>query len=60
MREATGALVLALRSPDGSFTTNPTGDTVVQSNDVVIAVGTADDFERLAAYADPTAKPSTR
>lgn len=60
MREATGALVLALRSPDGSFTTNPTGDTVVQSNDVVIAVGTAEDFERLAAYADPTAKPSTR
>ena len=29
LREASGALVLALRSPDGTFTTNPTGNTVL-------------------------------
>lgn len=53
VREASGALVLALRSPDGQFTTNPTGDTVIGHDHVIIAVGTATDFERLTAYARP-------
>jgi len=53
LREESGALVLALRSPDGSFTTNPTGDTVIRHDDVIIAVGTTEDFERLANYATP-------
>lgn len=62
MRETSGALVLALRSPDGSFTTNPTGDTVIRCHDVIIAVGTTADFERLAAYASihPTTDPRSR
>ena len=53
LREASGALVLALRSSDGSFTTNPTGDTVLSEDHVIIAVGTTEDFERLAVYARP-------
>lgn len=52
-REQSGALVLALRSPDGTFSTNPTGDTVLEPHHVIIAIGTDEDFERLAAYANP-------
>ena len=47
LREASGALVLALRSPDGVFTTNPTDDTHIQPHHIIIAVGTADDLRRL-------------
>ena len=53
LREMSGALVMALRSPDGSFTTNPTGDTVIGHRHVLIAVGTSEDFERLVAYTTP-------
>jgi len=53
LREISGALVLALRSPDGSFTTIPTGDTVLGPHHVVIAIGTAEDFARLVDYASP-------
>jgi voltage-gated potassium channel len=48
IRERSGVLVLAIREPDGTFTTNPTGDTIIEPKQVVIAVGTNDDFERLA------------
>lgn len=47
LREATGALVLALRSPAGVFTTNPTGDTPIGARHVIIAVGTGEDLQRL-------------
>ena len=55
VREASGALVLALRSPDGAFTTNPTGDTVLGQHHVIIAIGTAEDFVRLAEAVLPQA-----
>ena len=55
VREASGALVLALRSPDGTFTTNPTGDTVLGPHHVIIAIGTAEDFARLAESIRPAA-----
>lgn len=48
LREASGALVLALRSPEGVFTTNPTGDTRIEPHHIIIAVGTDDDLGRLA------------
>jgi voltage-gated potassium channel len=47
IRERSGALILALRDPDGSFTTNPTGDTVIDPGHVIIAVGTERDFKLL-------------
>jgi len=51
LREESGALVLALRAPGGSFTTNPTGDTRLQPDHVIIAVGTDEDFARLTKFA---------
>ena len=53
LREASGALVLALRSPDGTFTTNPTGDTVLGPHHVIIGIGTTEDFARLAEAVQP-------
>jgi voltage-gated potassium channel len=47
IRERSGVLVLALREVDGTFTTNPTGDTLIEPKQVIIAVGTDDDFSRL-------------
>lgn len=55
LREESGALVLALRAPGGSFATNPTGDTRLQPDHVIIAVGTDEDFARLAKFAAPHA-----
>lgn len=48
LREISGALVLALRTPEGTFITNPRGDTPLRARHVVIAVGTDRDFDRLA------------
>ena len=42
-----GALVLALRTADGSFVTNPSAATELQTGQVLIAVGTAHDLHRL-------------
>jgi voltage-gated potassium channel len=50
LREESGALVLALRAPGGSFATNPTGDTRLDPGHVIIAVGTEEDFVRLTKF----------
>ena len=55
VRETSGALVLAMRSPDGTFTTNPTGDTLLEPHHVIIAIGTAEDFARLTESIRPVA-----
>ncbi len=47
IRARTGALVLALRNRDGSFTTNPQIDTIVAADQVLIAVGTVDQLHQL-------------
>jgi voltage-gated potassium channel len=49
LREESGALLLAVRSPEGEFTTNPRGDTVIEPHHVIIAVGTDEDLARLGA-----------
>ena len=49
LHDRTGALVLAIRRPDGTFVTNPTAEIVMQPGDVLISVGTA---EQLAALAE--------
>jgi voltage-gated potassium channel len=51
LRQKTGVLVLALRRVDGTFTTNPDPDTVIEPHQVIIAVGTDDDLEGLMALA---------
>lgn len=50
VRDRTGALVLALRHPDGSFTTNPDPDERIEAGDVLIAVGTAAQLADLEAF----------
>ncbi|HYN34012.1 MAG TPA: potassium channel protein [Ilumatobacteraceae bacterium] len=47
LRKTTGVLILALRRVDGSFTTNPDPDLVIEPHEVLIAVGTDNDIARL-------------
>ncbi len=54
LRDRTGALVLAIRRPDGMFVTNPSPEDVIEAGDVLISVGTA---EQLAALAEFAARP---
>jgi voltage-gated potassium channel len=50
LRDRTGALVLALREPDGTFRTNPTPDAVMEAGQVIIAIGTQAELESLTSY----------
>ncbi len=51
LRDRTGALVLAIRRPDGSFLTNPSPEDIIEAGDVLISVGTAEQLEALVAFA---------
>jgi len=51
LRDRTGALVLALRDPDGQFRTNPRSDTRIEPGEVIIAIGTPAELESLAELA---------
>lgn len=53
IRDRTGALVLALRGPDGSFKTNPDPDTVLVAGEVIIAIGTKVQHAALDAAVAP-------
>jgi len=47
LRQESGALVLAIRSPDGAFITNPDPDMTIEPHHVIIAVGTEVDLKTL-------------
>jgi voltage-gated potassium channel len=47
IRHETGALVVALRKPDGSFDTTPEPDTPFEVGDVLIGVGSPDEIQAL-------------
>jgi voltage-gated potassium channel len=49
LRDRTGALVLALRSPGGEFVTNPDPDHVIGDDQVLIAIGTRAELSALEA-----------
>lgn len=49
LRDRTGALVLAVRREDGTFATNPSPDTVIEAGQVLIAIGTGDELQAVAA-----------
>ena len=51
LRDRTGALVLALRDPDGSFRTNPRSDTRIEPGEVIIAIGTQAELDALVELA---------
>jgi voltage-gated potassium channel len=48
IRDRTGALVLAIRRPDGSFVTNPDPETAIERDVVLITVGTREQQAALA------------
>jgi K+/H+ antiporter YhaU regulatory subunit KhtT len=50
---ATGALIVALRKPDGTFDTTPGADARLDAGDVVIAVGTAAELKSLEEMFQP-------
>ena len=41
LHDRTGALILAIRRPDGSFVTNPSPEVTIEAGDILIGVGTA-------------------
>jgi voltage-gated potassium channel len=47
IRHATGALVIAVQTPDGRFDATPSPDTALEVGDVVIAVGTVAELQEL-------------
>ncbi len=47
LRERANVLVLAVRLADGTFVTNPDPASTLEPQQVIIAVGTADDLDRL-------------
>lgn len=50
LRQHTNVLVLAVRTPDGTFVANPQPDLELDAGDVIIAVGTGEDLQRLVTY----------
>jgi voltage-gated potassium channel len=48
LRDRTGALVLAIRRPDGTFLTNPSPEAPIEAGDVLISVGTEEQLGALA------------
>ena len=52
IRDRTGALVLALRQEDGTFTTNPPPETEISPGHILIAIGTENQLEALCDIAD--------
>ena len=50
LRDRTGALVLAVCDPDGTFRTNPPPDLVIQAGQVVIAIGTQVELAALSDF----------
>jgi voltage-gated potassium channel len=50
VRDRTGALVLAIRRPDGTFITNPSTEDAIEAGDVLISVGTAEQLGSLAEF----------
>jgi len=51
---AGSAIIAALRRPEGGLVPQPSGDTVLQPGDVLIAIGTARTMDRLEALFAPT------
>jgi voltage-gated potassium channel len=51
VHDRTGALVLAIRRPDGDFVTNPSAETQIEIGDVLISVGTVEQLEALGRFA---------
>jgi voltage-gated potassium channel len=53
VREETGAMIVAVRKPDGRFDTTPDPGELIEAGDVLIGVGTADEIRRLEDFFAP-------
>ena len=53
MRDATGAMIVAIRKADGSLDVTPSPDAALEAGDVVIGVGTHDEIAQLEALLAP-------
>lgn len=53
LRQQTGALVLAMRDREGNFRTNPSPDTTIAPNEVLVAIGTPDQLQKLRQLLGP-------
>ncbi|MDQ3947127.1 MAG: potassium channel protein, partial [Actinomycetota bacterium] len=51
IRDQTGALILAMRGSDGTFTTNPPPETLLRAGQILIAIGTESQLQALASVA---------
>jgi len=47
IRSTTGAVVIALRKPDGTFDVTPSPDAPIEAGDVLIAIGTEPELKAL-------------
>ncbi|TML18626.1 MAG: TrkA family potassium uptake protein [Actinobacteria bacterium] len=54
IRQATGALVVAIRKHDGTYDVTPTSDAVFEQGDVVIGVGTTEEMSKLEQLFAPS------
>jgi voltage-gated potassium channel len=62
LREQTGALVLALRGPDGEFESNPGGQAVLAAGTTLVVIGTPGQLAALDEWlraGDADSRPST-
>jgi len=55
IRDATGAMVVAIRKHDGALDVTPSPEAVFEAGDVVIGVGTSDEMAELEALFAPSA-----
>jgi voltage-gated potassium channel len=57
IREATGAMVVAIRKHEGTLDVTPSPDAVFEAGDVLIGVGTSDEIAELEALFAPRGAP---
>jgi voltage-gated potassium channel len=53
LRSQSGALVLAIRRPDGNLIVGPTGETAIEGGDMLICMGTAEQLRALNQILSP-------
>jgi voltage-gated potassium channel len=53
VREQTGAMIVAIRKPDGTFDTTPDPGETIEVGDVLIGVGTAEEIRKLEDFFAP-------
>ena len=60
LREKSGALVVAIRRPDGTLIGGPTADEILEAGDLLFCMGTADQLRKINRILDPDRGASPR